>query len=78
MVVCVVDVLQGMKSELQRLVELRLLLLELSERISLKLLKVSSLPVEGINQVFHCVAKALHCSEVIVQPMSAVFTVYHI
>jgi len=43
--------LQDVRSELQRLVELRLLLLELSERISLKLLKVSTLSETGISQV---------------------------
>lgn len=41
--------------ELQRLVELRLLLLELSERISMNLLDITELPKTGIDQVLHCV-----------------------
>jgi len=46
---------QDVRNELQRLVELRLLLLELSERISLKLLKVSALSDADIDQVLHYV-----------------------
>ena len=52
---------QDVGSELQRLVELRLLLLELSEQITLKLLKVSTLPDASINQVLHCVWRPACC-----------------
>jgi len=40
--------------ELRRLVELRLLLVELSERISMNLLDMSELPEVDIDQVLHC------------------------
>jgi len=60
---------QDVHSELQRLVELRLLLLELSKPESWKLLKNSGLSDASVNQVHgrHCVSY--------VQLMTFVFTV---